>query len=61
MEGKDQPRVMGKKDFEEKGEMSGLMVVIIKPFWGIGKVVFMYSVFCVLEGFISMVEKVFLG
>ena len=41
--------------------MAGLMVVITKPLWGIVKLVFMCSVFCVLEGFISMVEKGFLG
>ena len=47
-EGKYSPRVMGKKEFEEKGEASGLMVRITKPLWGTGKVVVMDSGFYVL-------------
>ena len=57
MEGKDQPRVMGKKEFEEKGATDGLMVMTTNQLWGTGKVVVMDSRFCVLEGLISMVEK----
>ena len=57
VEGKDQPRVMGKKEFEEKGATAGLMARTKKPLWGTGKVVVMDSGFCVLEEFISMVEK----
>ena len=40
---------------------AGLMVRMIKPLWGTGKVVVVYSGFCVLEGWISMIEKGVLG
>ena len=50
MEGKDQPIVMGKKEFGEKGVTAGLMVRVTKD-----------SGLCVLEGFISMVDKGVLG
>ena len=50
---------MGKKEFEEKGEMSGLIAMMTKTLCVTGKVVAMDSGFCVLEGLISMVEKVF--
>ena len=61
VEGKDQIIVMGKKEFEEKGETAVLMARITNPLWVTGKVVFMDSGLCVLEGFISMVEKDVLG
>ena len=48
VEGKNRPRVMGKKEFGEKGVTTGLMVMITKPLWGIGEVVVMDSGFCVL-------------
>ena len=50
VEGEDHPRVMGKKEFEEKGAAAGLLVRMTKPLWGAGKVVVMCSGFCVLEG-----------
>ena len=50
MEGEDQPIVMGKKDFGEKGETAGLVVRVTKD-----------SGLCVLEGLISMVDKGVLG
>ena len=37
------------------------MMRMKKPLWGTGKVVVMYSGFCVLGGSISMVEKGFWG
>ena len=37
------------------------MVRMKNLLWGTGKVVFMDIIFCVLEGFISMVEKGVLG
>ena len=61
VEGKDLLRVMGKKEFEEKGATDCLMVTIKNPLWGTVKVLVMDSVFCVLEGFISMSEKGVLG
>ena len=57
VEGKDWPRVMGKKEFEEKEYMDGLMVIKTKKLWGTGKVVVMNIGFYVLERLISMVEK----
>ena len=48
---------MGKKEFEEKGSTSGLMVRTTKPSWGTGKVVVTGSEFCVPDRLISMVEK----
>ena len=61
VEGKDQTRVMGKKEFEEKGATAGLMARTTNPLWGTGKMMVMDSGFCVLERFISMVEKGVLG
>ena len=61
MEGKYQPILMGKKDFEEKGVTSGLMVGMKKPLWGAGEVLIMYRSFCVLEVLISMVDKGLFG
>ena len=55
LEGKDQPRVVGNKDFDDKGTTAGLMVRTKNTLWGTGKVVVMDSAFCVLEGLISMV------
>ena len=43
---------MGKKEFEEKGEMSGLIAMMTKTLCVTGKVVAMDSGFCVLEGLI---------
>ena len=57
VEGKDRPRVMGKKESEEKGVTASLMVRMKKQFWGTGKVVVIDRGFCVMEGLISMVEK----
>ena len=57
VEGTDKPRVMGKKEFDKKGETAGLTVRITKPLWGTGKVVVIYRGFCLPEGLISMVEK----
>ena len=56
-----QPRVMGKKDFEEKVTTAILMVRMTNPVWGTGKVVVMDRRFCVLEVFVSMVYKGVLG
>ena len=61
MEGKDLPRGVGKKDFKEKGLAAGLVLRMKNPLWGTGKVVVVDSVFCVMEGLISMVEKCVLG
>ena len=61
MEGKDLPRRVGKKDFKEKGLAAGLVLRMKNPLWGTGKVVVVDSVFCVMEGLISMVEILFLG
>ena len=61
VEGKDRPRVMGKMEFEENVATAGLLVSTTNPLWWTGKVVVIYSDFCVLEGLISMVEKGVLG
>ena len=53
--------MMDKKECEEKGAEADLMVRMTNPIWGTGKVVVMDSGFCVLEVFISMVEKGVLG
>ena len=49
--------MMGKKDFEEKGSTSGLVVKMTKHLWRTCKVVVMYIGLCVLEGLNSMVLK----
>ena len=57
VEGEDRPRVMGKKEFEEKGATAGLTVRMKNLLWGTEKVVVVNSGFCVLEGLILMVQK----
>ena len=59
--GGGQPRVKGKKDFEEKGVTAGLTARMKNPLWGTGKVVAMDSCLCLLELLISMAEKGVLG
>ena len=49
-EGKYSPRVMGKKEFEEKEATDGLIARMKNPLWGTGKVVVMDSGSCILEG-----------
>ena len=49
MEGKDRTRVMGKKEFGEKGATSSLMVRTTKPLCETGFMVFMDSIFCIPE------------
>ena len=61
VEGKDRTMMIGKNYFYEKGETAGFMVRMKNPLWVTGKVVVMYSGFCVLGGSISMVEKGFWG
>ena len=46
MEGKDQPRVMGKKEFEDKRATADLMVRTTSTLWGTGKVVVMDNGLC---------------
>ena len=48
VEGKDRPRVMGKKEFEEKGATAGLMVMMTNPLWVTGEFLIMESGLCVL-------------
>ena len=48
VEGKDRPRVMVKKEFEEKGAAASLMVRMTKSLCGTGKVVVVDSGLCVL-------------
>ena len=61
MEGKYQTRVMGKKEFEEKGATASLVARMKKPLWGTRKVVVMDSGFYLVEGLISIVDKGVLG
>ena len=61
VEDKDQPRDMGKKYFEEKGQTSGLVVRITMPLLGKGKVLVVDSGLYVPEGLVSIVEKGVLG
>ena len=44
--------MVGNKEFEEKGAMSGLILRVTKTLCSAGKVVAMDSGFCVLEGLI---------
>ena len=61
VEGKDRPRVMGKKQFGEKGATDGLMARMKKQLQETKKVVFMDSGLYVLEGLNSIVKKGVLG
>ena len=61
VKGKDRPRVMGEKEFEEKGVTDGLVVRMINTLWGTRKVVVVDIGLCVLEVLISMSEKGVLG
>ena len=50
---------MSKKEFEEKETTARWVVRMTNTLWWIGRVMVMDNGFCVLEGLISMVEKVF--
>ena len=52
---------MGKKEFDEKGAIADLMLIMTNPLWGTGMVVVIDSGFFVLEGLILMVDKGVLG
>ena len=54
-EGKDQPRVVSKKDFEGRGATAGLMVRMTKLLQGTSNMVVVDSGFCEMEGLIPMV------
>ncbi len=57
VEGKDWPKELGPKEFEDQGKTVGLMMHMSKNLWNIGKIVTMDSGFLVAKGILAMREK----
>ena len=56
-EGKDRPRNLGNKEFDEMGKTTGILLRLTKPFWHSGKVFVLDSGFCVLKSLIELQKK----
>jgi hypothetical protein len=56
VEGKDQPRELGRKEYSEKGTTVGLLMHLTKPIWHKGNVLVLDSGFCVLQGIAELNE-----
>ena len=54
MEGKDRPRELPRREFEELGKTVGLMLRMCQPLFGSGKAVVMDSGFCVAKGIVEL-------
>ena len=57
VEGKDQPRARGQKQFNKLGKTVGLLLRLTKPLWSTGKVVVLDSGFCVLKGIVELKKR----
>ena len=57
VEGKDEPRERGQKQFDDLGKTVGLLLRLTKPLWSAGKVVVLDSGFCVLKGIVELKKK----
>ena len=56
-DGKDRPRNLGDKEFDEMGKTTGILLQLTKPFWHSGKVFVLDSGFCVLKSLIELQKK----
>ena len=56
-EGKDQPRNLGKKEFDEIGKTTGILLQLTKPFWSTEKVFVLDSGFCVLQASVELKKR----
>lgn len=54
VEGKDRPRQLPRREFEELGKTVGLMLRMCQPLFGSGKAVVMDSGFCVAKGIVEL-------
>ena len=57
VEGKDAPRELGPKRFEELGKTVGLLLRLTESLWGTAKTVILDSGFCVLKGIVELKKK----
>ena len=57
VEGKDRPKELGPKEFDDRGRTVGLMMRMSKNLWNSGKIVTMDSGFSVAKGILAMREK----
>ena len=57
MEGKDLPKQIGQKEYDELGKMVSLMLRMCRPFFGSGKAVVLDSDFFVVKGITDVETK----
>ena len=57
MEGKDRPRPLGKKEYNELGKTVSLILRMYRPIFGSGKDVVLGSLFCVADGITYLKAK----
>ena len=56
-EGKDWQQNLGKKEFDEIGKTTGILLRLTKPFWSTGKVFVLDSGFCVLQAIVELKKR----
>ena len=56
-EGKDHPTQLNNKEFDELGKTIGMLLRLMKPVWGSGKIFVLDSGFCVLKAIIELKKK----
>ena len=54
VEGKDRPRDLGPKEFDNEGKTTGLLMCFSHPIWKTDHLVVMDSVFCVLKALVAL-------
>jgi hypothetical protein len=57
VEGKDRPRELGAQEFSSHGKTAGLMLRMLKSYFGAGKYVILDSGFCVLKAIIELKKR----
>ena len=56
-EGKDRPRELGVKEYDDKGKTVGTLLRLTVPIWGGGKVLVLDSGFCVLKAIVELKKR----
>ncbi len=57
VEGKDRPRELGPQEFSSYGKTAGLMLRMLKSYFGAGKYVILDSCFCVRKAIIELKRR----
>ena len=56
-EGKDRPRELGVKEYDDKVKTVGTLLRLTVPIWGGGKVLVLDSDFCVLKAIVELKKR----